>query len=70
MGGSSDNFHIKRLFVNQHFITLFLCFYFNSFFSPFPILFSHTPNWLRQYATNWKVAGSIPDEVIFFFKFT
>jgi hypothetical protein len=24
--------------------------------------------WLRHYATNWKVAGSISDEVIF--KFT
>jgi hypothetical protein len=26
--------------------------------------------WLRHYATNQKVAGSIRDEVIFFFKFT
>jgi hypothetical protein len=25
------------------------------------------PSWLRDYATNWKVAGSIPDEVIGFF---
>jgi hypothetical protein len=21
--------------------------------------------WLRHYATNWKVVGSLPDEVIF-----
>jgi hypothetical protein len=24
-------------------------------------------SWLRHYATSWKVAGSIPDEVIGFF---
>jgi hypothetical protein len=24
-------------------------------------------SWLRKYATSWKDAGSIPDEVIFFF---
>jgi hypothetical protein len=42
------NFHI-----NQNFITLFLCFYFNSFivcFPPLPILFSSTPNRSAAYA--------------------
>jgi hypothetical protein len=27
----------------------------------------HTVIWLRHYATSWKVAGFIPDEVIEFF---
>jgi hypothetical protein len=47
VGGSSDNYRLKSLFVNQNFITLFLCFYFNTFFLCFPslpILFSRTPN--------------------------
>jgi hypothetical protein len=31
-----------------------------------PAMTLHTvAQWLRHYATNWKVAGSIPDEVIF-----
>jgi hypothetical protein len=28
------------------------------------------PSWLRHYATGWKVAVSIPGEVIEFFQFT
>jgi hypothetical protein len=27
-------------------------------------------SWLGHYAKSWKVAGSIPEEVIGFFKFT
>jgi hypothetical protein len=26
--------------------------------------------WLRHYATNWKVAGLVPDEVIFQFTYS
>jgi hypothetical protein len=61
VGGSSDNFHI-----NQNFITLFLCFYFDSFFvlffPPLPILFPRTINrWPPLWSSpQIRRPGSIP----------
>jgi hypothetical protein len=47
------------------FLFLLLCLFF--FFFSNILTCKHYRSWLRHYATTWKVASSIPDEVIGFF---